>query len=82
MPAACSHTFHDHHLHNITRKDKQTNSLATKSRTKREKKKTKLTAMGLVQALRRSMKGEKEKQHSISITPKAAVAIVPPKKVR
>lgn len=38
--------------------------------------------MGLVQALRRSMKGDKEKQHSISITPKAAVAIVPPKKVR
>ncbi|KAL7786335.1 hypothetical protein V8C37DRAFT_295966 [Trichoderma ceciliae] len=37
--------------------------------------------MGLVQALRRSIKGEKEKQHSISITPKAAVAIVPPKKV-
>ncbi|KAM0457512.1 hypothetical protein ACHAO4_003313 [Trichoderma viride] len=37
--------------------------------------------MGLVQALRRSMKGDKEKQHSISITPKAAVAIVPPKKV-
>jgi bud emergence protein 1 len=28
------------------------------------------------------MKGDKEKQHSISITPKAAVAIVPPKKVR
>ncbi|KAL7932919.1 hypothetical protein V8C35DRAFT_66176 [Trichoderma chlorosporum] len=37
--------------------------------------------MGLVQALRRSIKGDKEKQHSISITPKAAVAIVPPKKV-
>lgn len=38
--------------------------------------------MGLVQALRRSIKGGQEKQHSISITPKAAVAIVPPKKVR
>lgn len=34
-----------------------------------------------MKALRRSIKGDKEKQHSISITPKAAVAIVPPKKV-
>lgn len=38
--------------------------------------------MAFLQALRRSIKGDKEKQHSISITPKAAVAIVPPKKVR
>ncbi|KAL6886210.1 protein kinase activator [Trichoderma longibrachiatum] len=37
--------------------------------------------MAFLQALRRSIKGDKEKQHSISITPKAAVAIVPPKKV-
>ncbi|KAK1249482.1 hypothetical protein MKX07_002998 [Trichoderma sp. CBMAI-0711] len=43
--------------------------------------KTRLTAMAFLQALRRSIKGDKEKQHSISITPKAAVAIVPPKKV-
>lgn len=36
--------------------------------------------MRLLQALRRSIKGEKEKPQ-ISITPKSAVAIVPPKKV-
>lgn len=37
--------------------------------------------MRFVQALRRSIKGDKEKQHSVSIGAKAAVAIVPPKKV-
>lgn len=36
--------------------------------------------MRLLQALRRSIKGEKEKPQ-ISITPKSAIAIVPPKKV-
>jgi bud emergence protein 1 len=35
------------------------------------------------QALRRSIKGEKDaRPQHISITPKSAVAIVPPKKVR
>lgn len=33
-------------------------------------------------ALRRSIKGDKDKGAQVSITPKAAVAIVPPKKVR
>jgi hypothetical protein len=33
-------------------------------------------------ALRRSIKGEKDKGPQVSIAPKAAVAIVPPKKVR
>jgi bud emergence protein 1 len=37
--------------------------------------------MRFAQALRRSIKGEKEKQN-VNIAPKAAVAIVPPKKVR
>lgn len=36
--------------------------------------------MRLLQALRRSIKGDKEKQ-PVNITPKTAVAIVPPKKV-
>ncbi|KAH9888152.1 scd2/ral3 [Xylariomycetidae sp. FL2044] len=35
----------------------------------------------LVQALRRSIKGEKDKSPQVSIAPKSAVAIVPPKKV-
>jgi len=35
-----------------------------------------------IQALRRSIKGEKDKGPQISIAPKSAVAIVPPKKVR
>jgi len=38
--------------------------------------------MRAFKALRRSIKGEKEKQPHISIAPKSAVAIVPPKKVR
>lgn len=34
------------------------------------------------QAIRRSLKGEKDpKHHHISITPKSAIAILPPKKV-
>ncbi|KAK7417339.1 bud emergence protein 1 [Neonectria punicea] len=37
--------------------------------------------MRFLQALRRSIKGEKDKQANVAITPKAAVAIVPPKKV-
>jgi hypothetical protein len=37
--------------------------------------------MGVFQALRRSIKGEKDKPQ-IAIAPKSAVAIVPPKKVR
>ncbi|KOS22884.1 Protein scd2/ral3 [Escovopsis weberi] len=38
--------------------------------------------MRLIQALRQSIKGSKDKQHSISsIAPKAATAILPPKKV-
>ncbi|KAH6895718.1 hypothetical protein B0T10DRAFT_557901 [Thelonectria olida] len=37
--------------------------------------------MRLFQALRRSIKGEKENKANVSITPKSAVAIVPPKKV-
>ncbi|KAM5347963.1 hypothetical protein ACJ41O_007787 [Fusarium nematophilum] len=37
--------------------------------------------MRLVQALRRSIKGDKDKQANVSIGPKSAVAIVPPKKV-
>ncbi|KAG9259050.1 scd2/ral3 [Emericellopsis atlantica] len=40
----------------------------------------KLTTMRFVQALRRSIKGEKEKTNS-HVAPKHAVAIVPPKKV-
>ena len=41
-----------------------------------------LTMCSLVQALRRSLKnGDKEKVNHISITPKSAIAIVPPKKV-
>jgi bud emergence protein 1 len=36
----------------------------------------------LKQALRRSIKGEKESKPHITIAPKSAVAIVPPKKVR
>jgi hypothetical protein len=39
-----------------------------------------LIAMRAFKALRRSIKGEKEKPH-INIAPKSAVAIVPPKKV-
>jgi bud emergence protein 1 len=35
-----------------------------------------------MQALRRSIKGDKDKSPQISIAPKSAVAIVPPKKVR
>lgn len=41
---------------------------------------SKLTAARCSQALRRSIKGDKEKQ-PINIGPKSAVAIVPPKKV-
>ncbi|KAM7192949.1 putative scd2 ral3 protein [Naviculisporaceae sp. PSN 640] len=37
--------------------------------------------MRALKALRRSIKGEKEKQPHITIAPKSAVAIVPPKKV-
>ncbi|KAK2605811.1 bud emergence protein 1 [Conoideocrella luteorostrata] len=37
--------------------------------------------MTLIQALRRSIKGDKEKQHHTSIGNKSAVAIIPPKKV-
>ncbi|KAM7200596.1 putative scd2 ral3 protein [Rhypophila sp. PSN 637] len=37
--------------------------------------------MRVLKALRRSIKGEKEKQPHITIAPKSAVAIVPPKKV-
>lgn len=36
--------------------------------------------MRIFQALRRSIKGEKDKPH-IQIAPKSAIAIVPPKKV-
>lgn len=35
----------------------------------------------VLQALRRSIKGDKDKNPQLSISPKAAVAIVPPKKV-
>ena len=43
----------------------------------------KLTAMRVLKALRRSIKGDKEnKPPHIAIAPKSAVAIVPPKKVR
>lgn len=42
---------------------------------------TVLTTMRFFQALRRSIKGEKEKGANAAITPKSAVAIVPPKKV-
>jgi len=38
--------------------------------------------MNLLKALRRSIKGDKENKPHISIAPKSAVAIVPPKKVR
>ncbi|KAG5978543.1 hypothetical protein E4U55_006075 [Claviceps digitariae] len=37
--------------------------------------------MTLIQALRRSIKGDKEKQHHTSLGGKSAVAIIPPKKV-
>lgn len=37
--------------------------------------------MLFLQALRRSLKNDKEKVNHISITPKSAIAIVPPKKV-
>jgi len=37
--------------------------------------------MGFLKALRRSIKGDKDNKPHISITPKSAVAIVPPKKV-
>ncbi|EMR69461.1 putative scd2 ral3 protein [Eutypa lata UCREL1] len=37
--------------------------------------------MRFIQALRRSIKGEKDKGPQVSIAPKSAVAIVPPKKV-
>ncbi|TWU72783.1 bud emergence protein 1 [Metarhizium rileyi] len=37
--------------------------------------------MALIQALRRSIKGDKDKQHHTSIGTKSAVAIIPPKKV-
>lgn len=37
--------------------------------------------MRVFKALRRSIKGDKDKQPQISIAPKSAVAIVPPKKV-
>jgi len=40
------------------------------------------TVYKLKQALRRSIKGEKESKPHITIAPKSAVAIVPPKKVR
>jgi hypothetical protein len=40
-----------------------------------------LTEMRVLQALRRSIKGDKDKPQ-IAIAPKSAVAIVPPKKVR
>ncbi|KAK4161018.1 protein scd2/ral3 [Cladorrhinum sp. PSN259] len=40
-----------------------------------------LTIMRALKALRRSIKGEKENKPHISIAPKSAVAIVPPKKV-
>jgi bud emergence protein 1 len=43
----------------------------------------KLTSVSkLTQALRRSIKGEKDSKPHINIAPKSAVAIVPPKKVR
>ena len=38
--------------------------------------------MDFFKALRRSIKGDKESKPHISIAPKSAVAIVPPKKVR
>lgn len=38
--------------------------------------------MRVLKALRRSIKGEKENKPHISIAPKSAVAIQPPKKVR
>ncbi|GAO14496.1 hypothetical protein UVI_02032080 [Ustilaginoidea virens] len=37
--------------------------------------------MTLIQALRRSIKGDKDKQHHTSVGSKSAVAIIPPKKV-
>jgi hypothetical protein len=40
-----------------------------------------LTSKRLYQALRRSIKGEKERPPHIAIAPKSAIAIVPPKKV-
>ncbi|QBZ56540.1 hypothetical protein PoMZ_01449 [Pyricularia oryzae] len=40
-----------------------------------------LTNIRAIKALRRSIKGDKDKQPQISIAPKSAVAIVPPKKV-
>lgn len=38
--------------------------------------------MHFIKALRRSLKNDKDKVNHISITPKSAIAIVPPKKVR
>ena len=38
--------------------------------------------MRVLQALRRSIKGEKDNKPHVMIAPKSAVAIVPPKKVR
>lgn len=38
--------------------------------------------MRVLKALRRSIKGEKEGKAHVSIAPKSALAIVPPKKVR
>lgn len=38
--------------------------------------------MRVLQALRRSIKGEKDAKPHVSIAPKSALAIVPPKKVR
>lgn len=44
---------------------------------------SKLTSVyKLKQALRRSIKGEKENKPHLSIAPKSAIAIIPPKKVR
>ena len=57
---------------------------AVQSSTQESEKSSGLTNMSLLQALRRSIKGaEKDpKGQHISITPKSAIAIVPPKKVR
>lgn len=35
-----------------------------------------------IQAIRRSLKSDKERSHHVSVTPKSALAILPPKKVR
>jgi hypothetical protein len=42
---------------------------------------TRLTSMRGIQALRRSIKGEKDKPNTASISHKSAIAIVPPKMV-